>query len=77
MFDPAISKLQARGEKAAAKNLIQAKKIYDLKRLRAGVWLLDQAVSKVGVRRVVFNGDSQVTWIKGLVCEMAKRRATK
>ena len=35
VFDPAISKLQARGEKAAAKNLIQAKKIYDLERLES------------------------------------------
>jgi hypothetical protein len=77
IFDEKVAELKKNGHNAAAKNLMQAGKIYDIDHLRAGVWLLNQAVAKTATTTVIFNGDGQVAWLKGLVVETARLGSNK
>ena len=77
IFDPKIADLQKQEASAAAKNLTHAKGIYDIKRLRAGVWLLDEAVSKSLAKfdpkpEIVFSGGGgEVAWLTRFVAAKA------
>ena len=76
-FDEKLDKLRRAGEATAAQNLLKAAKIYDIERLRAGVWLLDHTLAKLNVQTAVFDGDSETAWLRGLVIEIAKKQLHK
>jgi tetratricopeptide (TPR) repeat protein len=86
LFDNRVAEIQSarRGDgvitntEAAKKNLGDAKKIYDLDRLKAGLWLLDEMVQRVvkeedrAQKKLVFDGASEVAWLQEFVAKNAK-----